>query len=92
MAHALRITFPGAFCHITSRGNERKATFKSKRDQEKFLECLESSTLRYDVRIQTYCLMDNHYKRKSVCSSASGESGVTESCRRVALNIEKIRS
>jgi hypothetical protein len=37
MAHALRITFPGAFYHVTSRGNERKAVFKSKRDREKFL-------------------------------------------------------
>ena len=35
MARALRITFPGAFYHVTSRGNERKAVFKSKRDREK---------------------------------------------------------
>jgi hypothetical protein len=32
MARALRITFPGAFYHVTSRGNERKNIFKSKRD------------------------------------------------------------
>jgi len=61
MARPLRITFPGAFYHVTSRGNERKAVFKSKRDREKFLEYLESATLRYDARIHTYCLMDNHY-------------------------------
>jgi putative transposase len=61
MARALRITFPGAFYHVTSRGNERKAVFKSKRDREKFLEYLESATLRYDARIYAYCLMDNHY-------------------------------
>jgi len=29
MARPLRITFPGAFYHVTSRGNERKAVFKS---------------------------------------------------------------
>jgi REP element-mobilizing transposase RayT len=34
MARALRITFPGAFYHVTSRGNERKAVFKSKRDRD----------------------------------------------------------
>ena len=61
MARALRITFPGAFYHITSRGNERKAVFKSNRDREKFLEYLESATQRYDAVIHTYCLMDNHY-------------------------------
>ncbi len=43
MARALRIIFPGAFYHVTSRGNERKAVFKSKRDREKFLEYLESA-------------------------------------------------
>ena len=29
MARPLRITFPGAFYHVTSRGNERKDVFKS---------------------------------------------------------------
>ncbi len=57
MAHALRITFPGSFYHVTSRGNERKAVFKSKRDRAKFLEYLESATQRYDARIHAYCVM-----------------------------------
>jgi len=61
MARPLRITFPGAFYHITSRGNERKNVFKSKRDREKFLEYLESATQRYDAVIHVYCLLDNHY-------------------------------
>ena len=30
MARPLRITFPGAFYHVTSRGNEQKAVFKNK--------------------------------------------------------------
>ena len=61
MARPLRITFPGAFYHVTSRGNERKAVFKSKRDREKYLEYLESATTRYDAVIHAFCLMDNHY-------------------------------
>jgi len=61
MARALRITFPGAFYHVTSRGNERKAVFKSLSDRDKFLEYLESATQRYDARIHAYCLMENHY-------------------------------
>ena len=60
MARPLRITFPGAFYHITSRGNERKHVFKSKRDREKFLEYLESATQRYAAVIHVYCLLDNH--------------------------------
>jgi REP element-mobilizing transposase RayT len=61
MARPLRITFPGAFYHVTSRGNERKAVFKSKRDRLKFLEYLESATSRYDASMHIYCLIDNHY-------------------------------
>lgn len=60
-ARPLRILYPGAFYHITSRGNEQKALFKSKRDREKFIEYLESATERYDAVIHAYCLMDNHY-------------------------------
>ena len=61
MARPLRILFPGAFYHVTSRGNERKAVFKSKRDREKFLEYLETATERYNAVIHAFCLMDNHY-------------------------------
>jgi REP element-mobilizing transposase RayT len=61
MARPLRITFPGAFYHITSRGNERKSVFKNERDREKFLEYLESATERYNAVIHVFCLMDNHY-------------------------------
>ena len=61
MTRALRIAFPYAFYHVTSRGNERKNIFKSKADREKFLEYLESATQRYDAVIHAYCLMDNHY-------------------------------
>ncbi len=61
MARPLRITFPGAFYHITSRGNDQKAVFKSKRDREKFLEYLEIATERYNARVHAFCLMGNHY-------------------------------
>jgi REP element-mobilizing transposase RayT len=46
---------------VTSRGNERKAVFKSRRDREQFLGYLESATERYGAVIHAYCLMDNHY-------------------------------
>jgi len=61
MGRPLRIEFPGAYYHITSRGNERKAIFKSLRDREKFLSYLESATKRYGAIIHVYCLMDTHY-------------------------------
>ena len=61
MARPLRIQYPKAFYHVTSRGNERKAVYKSQRDREKFLSYLESATERYEAVIHVYCLMDNHY-------------------------------
>jgi putative transposase len=61
MARPLRINYPGAFYHVTSRGNERKAVFRSKRDRKKFLEYLETATLKYNAVVHVYCLMDNHY-------------------------------
>ena len=61
MARPLRIIFPGAFYHITTRGNECKAVFKSKRDREKFLEYLETASERYNAVIHAFCMMDNHY-------------------------------
>jgi REP element-mobilizing transposase RayT len=61
MARPLRIEYPGAFYHVTSRGNERKAVFKSLSDRERFLTYLESATERYGAVIHVYCLMDTHY-------------------------------
>ncbi len=61
MARPLRIEYPGAFYHVTSRGNEQKDIFKSKSDREKFISYLESASVRYGADIHAYCLMNNHY-------------------------------
>ena len=61
MARALRIQYPGAYYHVTSRGNERKDIYKSRRDREKSLSYLESATERYGASIHGHCMMSNHY-------------------------------
>lgn len=61
MARPLRIEYPGAYYHITSRGNERKDIFKNDTDRNKFLSCLKSAYLRYGGKVHVYCLMNNHY-------------------------------
>lgn len=40
MARPLRIEYPEAYYHVTSRGNERKAIFRDDTDREKFLDVL----------------------------------------------------
>ena len=61
MSRPLRITFPGAFYHVTSRGNERRSIFQSGRDFERFAGYLESATERYGAVVHCFCLMANHY-------------------------------
>jgi len=61
MARPLRIQYPGAYYHITSRGKERKDVFNSVRDRGKFLSYLDSASERYNARIHVYCMMGNHY-------------------------------
>ncbi len=61
MARPLRIQFPGAFYHVTSRGNERKNIFNNRTDRLRFLAYLESASESYGAVIHAYCLMDNHY-------------------------------
>lgn len=61
MARPLRINYPGAFYHVTSRGNEQREVFKGQRDREKFLSYLESAFERYGAVIHCWCLMGNHY-------------------------------
>jgi len=61
VSRPLRIEYPGAFYHVTSRGNERKMVFQSTRDREKYLSYLESAHDRYGAIVHVYCLMGNHY-------------------------------
>jgi REP element-mobilizing transposase RayT len=61
MGRPLRIEYPGALYHITSRGNERKEIFLSEEDRLKFLEILKDYHERFGVLIHSYVLMDNHY-------------------------------
>ncbi len=61
MARPLRIEFPGAIYHVTSRGNGRQAIFVDDQDRRAFLSVLERVVRRFDVIVYAWCLMDNHY-------------------------------
>lgn len=61
MSRPLRIEYAGAVYHITSRGNERKAVFRSDQDRINFLNTLQHVNKRYNWICHAYCLMDNHY-------------------------------
>ena len=61
MARPLRIEYEGALYHVTSRGNERKNIFFTKRDYEKFKEYVADCQKKYGFTLHCYVLMSNHY-------------------------------
>ncbi|MHB8790478.1 MAG: transposase [Desulfobulbaceae bacterium] len=61
MARPLRVQYPGALYHVTSRGNERKAIFKDDADRREFLRILAQSVDTYGVILHSFVLMQNHW-------------------------------
>jgi putative transposase len=60
MARPLRIEFPGALYHVTSRGNERQPIVRDDRDREKRLDWLRRTVETYGWRLHAFVLMRNH--------------------------------
>ena len=61
MARPLRIEFPGALYHVTSRGNARAKVFTDEPDYRMFLDILGFVVKRFNWICHAYCLMGNHY-------------------------------
>jgi REP element-mobilizing transposase RayT len=61
MARPLRIEFPGAVYHVTSRGNARQDIVADDRDRRQWQAVLAQVIDRYSWVCHAYCLMDNHY-------------------------------
>ena len=61
MARPLRIQYPDAYYHVTSRGNERKQIFSDEKDHKAFLERLSLSLDIYHVSLLAYVCMPNHF-------------------------------
>jgi putative transposase len=62
MSRPLRIEYPGAVYHITSRGNARQRIYRDDDvDRADFLNILCAVVKKYNWLCHCYCLMDNHY-------------------------------
>lgn len=61
MARPLRIEFPGAVYHVTSRGNDGADVFLDADDRQGFLDIVAFAVERFGWRCHAYCLMGNHY-------------------------------
>jgi len=61
MTRPLRIEFPGAVYHVTSRGDRREPIFDDDVDRQAFIDVVALALKRFDACALAFCLMDNHY-------------------------------
>ena len=61
MARQLRIQYPGAYYHVTARGNARQDIYKDRRDYDRFLNILSESLDIFNVSLLAYVCMSNHF-------------------------------
>jgi putative transposase len=61
MARRMRIQYPGALYHITSRGNRRARIFADDRDHLIWLDLLAKAVEQYSIVAHAYVHMPNHY-------------------------------
>ncbi len=57
----MRLEFPHALYHLTSRGNARQKVVRDDRDRHAWLAMLEQEIARFGWLCHAYCLTDNHY-------------------------------
>ena len=78
MSRPLRLEFPGALYHVTSRGNGRKNIYLEESDFELFLDVLNSVCTQFNWVIHAYCLMNNHYHLLIETSDANLSKGMRQ--------------
>ncbi len=61
MSRPLRIEFPGAVYHVTSRGDRREPIYRDDDDRRMQLDIVAQAMDRFDAKVLAYCLMGNHY-------------------------------
>ena len=61
MARPLRIEYPGALYHVTSRGDRREPIYEDSTDRSIFLQLLGEIINNFRWICTSYCLMGNHY-------------------------------
>ena len=61
MSRPIRIAFPDALYHVTSRGDRREDIFEDDLDRQTFLSTLEQVVAQFNWVCYAWCLMGNHY-------------------------------
>ena len=87
VSRPLRIEFPGAIHHITSRDDRREPIFLDDENRRALLEVVAHAVQRFDAQALVYCLMGNHYH----CFAGSG-SPATQRNPNTMINAQPHRS
>jgi putative transposase len=61
MSRPIRIEFPNALYHVTSRGDRREDIFEDDEDRREFLQTFAQVVEQFNWLCFAWCLMDNHY-------------------------------
>lgn len=61
MTRPLRLEFPGALYHVTSRGDRKGEIYLDDSDRHEWLRMLATACTRFNFVIHAYCQMTNHY-------------------------------
>jgi len=71
MARPLRINLPGAWYHVTSRGNGGERIYRDEADRRRFLGLVSELPGRLSVEVHAFVLLDNHYHFLLRCREAN---------------------
>ncbi|WP_229259688.1 transposase [Duganella aceris] len=61
MTRPLRLEFPGALYHVTSRGDHSEAIYRDETDRLIWLDIMRRVCKRFNFVIHAFCQMTNHY-------------------------------
>lgn len=78
MSRPIRIEFPNALYHVTSRGDRREDIFEDDEDRLAFLKTLEKVVDQFNWLCYAWCLMDNHYHLLAQTPDANLSKGMRQ--------------
>lgn len=78
MSRPVRIEYPGASYHVTSRGIDQQHIFLNDNDRKVFLNIMSMVVDRFNWRIHSYVMMDDHYHLVAETPKANLSKGMRQ--------------
>lgn len=78
MPRPLRIEFPGAIYHVTSRGDRQQSIFHCDGDRRAWLEIFNDVCTNFNWTVHAFCLMGNHFHLMIETPGANLASGMRQ--------------